>query len=291
MRQPVRFSLRDSISLASGRHNEDRFGHYGAAAWVVDGATDLLEGRLLPGPSDAAWFAEALDRAFARLAEQPAQALDAVLAAATGEARARFQQSALRTIVHRHEQPSAAGIYARLVSGELEALSLGDCTLMTLPPADGAPIDLFRAGKREADDDTRAAAKAIAAEPRSVQADPKTIRAELMPLLRRSRSQMNTAEGYGVFSIDMPPAQHVRQCRLPVSVGEVFLLASDGFLRLVDVYGVYSLASLAAAIHAEGLAALALQLRRIETEDADCRRFPRAKVRDDATAMIVEVIA
>jgi Protein phosphatase 2C len=289
-RQPVRFSLRDSISLAGGRHNEDRFGLYGAAAWVVDGATDVLEERLLPGPSDAAWFAEALNRAFARLAEQPAPSCDAVLVAATEEVRSRFQRAAVRAVAQRHEQPSAAGIYARIVGGALEGLSLGDCTMMTLP-AGAAPLDLFRAGRREADDDTRAAAKAMTAGPGGEHASPQTIRAGLMPLLRAGRDRMNTPEGYGVFSIDMPPGQHVRHCRRPVGEGDLFLLASDGFLRLVDVYGAHSLPSLAAAIHADGLAALALHLRGIETEDAGCRRFPRAKVRDDATAMIVEVTA
>jgi Protein phosphatase 2C len=285
----VRFSLRDSLSLASGRHNEDRCGLYGAAAWMIDGATDLTDDRLLPGPSDAAWFAEALNFAFMRIAGQPAQGLDDVLATATGAVGDSFQRAAVRPIVQRHEQPSAAGIYARIVGGELEALSLGDCTLMTLP-ADGPPLDLFRAGKREADEEARAAARAMTAEPGTGTVTG-NIRAALMPMLRAGRGRMNTPDGYGIFSIDMPPAQHIRHCRRPVGAGDVFLMASDGFLRLVDVYAAHSLSSLAAAIQAEGLASLALALRRIETEDADCRRFPRAKARDDATAMIVEVIA
>ena len=158
----MRFRLRDSISLASGSHNEDRFGQHNAAVWVIDGATDLLEKPLLPGPSDAAWIADALNLAFTRLAAQPDMTLAAVLHAATAEVRDSFEKAASRPFAHRHEQPSAAGIFARISDGTLEALSLGDCTLLSLPVDDGPPLDLFRAAaKREADEEARAAARAL----------------------------------------------------------------------------------------------------------------------------------
>lgn len=56
-RKSVRLSLRDSFSLSGDSQNEDRVGQIGTTAWVIDGATDLLEVPILPGPSDATWFA------------------------------------------------------------------------------------------------------------------------------------------------------------------------------------------------------------------------------------------
>src|SRR3982751_887037 len=41
--------------------NEDVAGYGTLSAWVLDGATGLADGRLLPGPSDAAWLADAYD--------------------------------------------------------------------------------------------------------------------------------------------------------------------------------------------------------------------------------------
>lgn len=287
--EPVRFSVRDCISVSGGGHNEDRFGQHGECAWVIDGATDLLEQRLLPGPSDAAWLAEALDLAFMRrAAEQPGPSLRAVLHGATAEISEHFAAIARRPIAHRHEQPSAAGIFARLRGGQLEALSLGDSTLLTLPE-DGTPLDLFRnPGTREADEEARGAARRLTAEGKG---GAKGIRAELMPMLRASRDRMNTPGGYGIFSIDLPPEGFVREIVRPVEVGDRFLLATDGFLRLVDVYGAYELAGLGDAIQAKGLARLAIELRDIEGGDAEGERFPRAKMKDDATALIVEVVA
>jgi hypothetical protein len=287
----VRLSLCDSISISAGSHNDDRFGQHGAAAWVIDGSTDVLETRVLPGPSDAAWFADALNLALMRHATGPAQTLDAIVAAATAEVRAQFDGAALRAIVQPHERPSAAGILMRIADGHLEALSVGDCTLLALPQ-DRAPIDLFRPGsKRDADDDVRAAAAQARSErPASGQKGPHGIRAELMPMLRAKRDRMNAPGGYGAFSIEAPPMQHVSRVRRSVREGDLLLLATDGFMRLVDVYGVYSLPTLGEAIRTDGLARLAMALRKIELDDEDCRRFPRAKAMDDATAMIVRVI-
>lgn len=296
----MRFSLTDSLSLAGSGHNEDRLGQHGAAAWIIDGATDLAEARLLPGESDAAWFAQALNARFARLASEAGGAstpLDAMLARLTQEMRAGVIAAAVRPIAARHEQPSAAGIFARLRDGDIEALSLGDCTLLALD-GEGAPLDLFRQhGRREADEEARAAAADAVRAREATRPDQAAaggiaaIRAGLMPLLRASRARMNIPGGYGIFSIDEPQPGQALIARRRVAPGDRFLLATDGFLRLVDVYGAYSLAAFGTAIMERGLIALAAELRAIEADDAAGNRFPRAKTRDDATAMILHVVA
>ena len=291
VRRPVRLGLGDSVSIAASGYNDDRLGLHGAAAWVIDGSTDVLERRILPGPSDAAWFADALSLAFMRHVNEPAQTLETIVTAATAEVRVRFEAAALRAIVQPHERPSASGILMRITDGHLEALSVGDCTLLTLPQ-EGAPLDLFRlSGKREADDDVRAvAAQARGEWPTGGEKGPQGIRPGLMPMLRAKRDRMNRPEGYGAFSLEPPPMQHVSRVRRPVHDGDLLLLATDGFMRLVDVYRAYSLSALGEAIRTEGLARLAMALRKIELDDEDCRRFPRAKAMDDATAMIVQVM-
>lgn len=286
----MRLSLRDIASDSGGDHNEDRVGQHGAAAWIIDGATDVLEARILPGPSDAAWFADALNLALMRHAAEPARPLDSCVADATAEVRTRFERAALRAIARRHEQPSAAGIVLRVTDGWLEALGLGDCTLLALDE-DPGPIDLFQPhGRRDADSEVRAAvARAREDRPDVLHSGANGVRAGLMPELRARRDRINLPGGYGVFSIDLPPAQHVSMVSRPVRSGDRFLLATDGFMRLVDIFGLYSLDTLGEAIRSEGLARLTLALRKVEAEDSDCRRFPRAKAMDDSTAMIVQV--
>jgi hypothetical protein len=44
-----------------------------------------------------------------------------------------------------------------------------------------------------------------------------------------------------------------------------------------------------AAAWADGLAPLFNELRSLESQDADCRHYPRAKVSDDTTAVLLTV--
>ncbi len=286
----MRLGLCEIASDSGGDHNEDRVGRHGAPARVIDGATDVPETRLLPGPSDAAWFADALNLALMRHATGSPRTLDDCVTEANVEARARFESVALRAVARRYEQPSAAGIVLRLADGHLEALGLGDCTLLALSE-DRAPLDLFQPnGKRDADSEIRAAIAQVRRErPDTAHTGVQGVRASPMPRLRAKPDRLNTTDGYGVFSIDLPPEQHVAKVRRPVRSGDLFLFAADGFMRLVGIFGLYSLEALGEAIRRDGLARLTIALRKIETEDSDCRRFARTKAMDDSTAMIVEV--
>ena len=76
-----------------------------------------------------------------------------------------------------------------------------------------------------------------------------------------------------------------------VAGGDDVLLMSDGFAALVDAYGAYDGPGLFAAVAERGLAALAVELRAIERDDAACRRFPRFKASDDATALWLRIAA
>lgn len=295
----MRLAVNTVLSLPGSTHNEDRVGVEGAWAWIIDGATDLLETPLLPAPSDAAWLADALDSALARHAKTHSGAtveanLDAMLETVTAEVAARFDRAALRRPVRGHEKPSAAGVVACFSDGRLDALSLGDCTFARFD-GNNQLVDLFRAeGPRDADDDVREDIAALQAEELEF-ADSQMkansgIRGELLPGLRIGRDSMNTPNGYGIFSLDVPPPQFVTKVSAPAAPGDRFLFATDGFMRLVDIFGIYPWNDFGPALVDKGLARLAIELRDIEADDATGRHHPRVKSCDDATAMIVEVV-
>jgi hypothetical protein len=64
---------------------------------------------------------------------------------------------------------------------------------------------------------------------------------------------------------------------------------SDGFYRLVDVFGRFDPDQLFDAAVSQGLRALYHELRDLETQDEDCRDHVRFKPRDDATAVLLQV--
>jgi hypothetical protein len=117
----------------------------------------------------------------------------------------------------------------------------------------------------------------------------KTLRENLWPKLRAARAAMNTPSGYGVFSITPPPAHFVRSGTIALEPGATVLLASDGLTRLVDVFRRYGARELFEAARLRGIASLVDELRHIESADSECISFPRAKISDDATGLLLRV--
>ncbi len=272
-------------SVASDTENEDRGGAAGAYAWVIDGATDVLESPLTPGVTDASWAAATLDRLLgeaARAPRPPFESLDAAPGWLSECLAAELGRVARRAPAGRHEHPSASGLIVRVESSRLHYVGVGDCTLLAET----------RQGFRRLVTDERDAgdpwvAQAVAAfHAGSKRATAAEARAYLWPRLRAARAMMNEPDGYGVLSITAPSAQFITSGSFEPADGGHVLLASDGLMRLADVYRRYTAEELLAAARG-GLDALVAELRAIEHDDAGCRRFPRAKASDDATGVLL----
>ncbi len=279
--------VQDMVSSAAGLANEDRAGASGALAWVIDGATDVLTEKLTDAPSDSAWIAEFLDqdlRVAASSFDEPLTRLPARLAQ---NANAALKRIARRAPEHRFEHPSAAGIVVRSERNGLSYLSLGDCALIARSGG-----DVFRVGVDEhAAGDTwvRESLNALRAADPSI--DQSAARASLWPKLRAARLCMNVEGGYGVFSITAPPDSLIISGHIPLDRDCEVLLASDGLMRLVEIFHNYTAETLLDAALKNGLAALIAELRQLETSDAQCIQFPRAKTSDDATGLLLRYVA
>jgi hypothetical protein len=285
----------DAASDAAGRANEDASGAVGdaalGAAWVLDGATGLAERETAPGGSDAAWYAARLSEALGRLslgAGAPAAVFRAAIeetaagwAALPGAAGLEVEGGASGE-APAHAVPSAAGAWVRWTGGgPTEVVSIGDCRALWRP--DGGRASTLAGPPPGADawlDDAVREAQSRGL------AGPDEVRAALMPLLRRVRAGMNAPGGYWILGMVPDAAEHLTQARVPPGPGHL-LLATDGFYRLVDAYGALDEDGLVAASVERGLAAVLAELRAIEATDPDCRRHPRLKPRDDATAVLL----
>jgi hypothetical protein len=112
------------------------------------------------------------------------------------------------------------------------------------------------------------------------------ISARLAPQVAANRKRMNTPDGYWILSFVREAADHVQLAtveRSSLANGEI-MLATDGFLRLVEVYGVASYGDILDA-PVEKLDAYFKRLRKLERGDPEARRFVRLKGSDDATCI------
>ena len=271
--------------------NEDGYGSWPAetprAAWVLDGVTGINDRALLPGPSDAAWFVaqvqEALPILFSASPDRPA----ADLVGALVRELERRQSAAWLDArgADGRETPAASFALVRLIGADIEILRLGDC-LVLVEAADGAVTVLDHPVLAAIEAETRAALLALRA---TGIADPKQAFAAMLPRLRAERQRRNLPDGYGVLAAEQSCVPMLHVDRMPAHDVRRILLASDGYYRLVDHYNAASDTELVRRTAALGADALLTQLRAIEAADPVATQYPRLKIADDATALLIAV--
>lgn len=281
----MKIEIVDSLTDPSGAVNEDRLGWVPTLAWVLDGATDIVSPPLVGTTTDADWFADRLDTALRRAAAAPPATLDTLPNLLSRELAAEFDRAKRRAPEGRHEHPSATGIVVRIDERRLDYLAIGDCTLLhdTRGPVERIGIDHGAAG------DQWLASVIGSIHAADAAATPASTWGKITSVIAANRARMNTEDGYGSFSITPTPPRFITVGSLTVTPGDTLLLLSDGLMRLVDVYRRRSAAELLHRARTEGLAAILAELRAIEAADADCRAYPRAKARDDATGLLIRL--
>lgn len=272
-----------AASQGPGDLNEDAIGHYGDAAWVIDGATGI-GGALLEEPSDAAWLARTANRFMAEvLSESPELATPDILRIVMARCGEALRREAVRSAQGQHELPSAAFAMIRVRDGEAEFTTLADCRVIAAD--NGAQARLYGASAHETiEAGTLQAAKAL------LEADPnitaESLKNQLLPRLRANRQMMNQEGGYWVLGIDPAAADHIWQTTVPASPGQRFAVASDGFLRLIEIFDVMQPHELLAMSNDDDWARWLHRLRDLEAAPDSLHRYTRVKRHDDASLIV-----
>ena len=282
-------TVTDSLTLPgnSQRPNEDASGWTADAAFVIDGATGLGPGLLVgENGSDAAWLSAFAALNMTGMLERGQPTADIVRTVNT--LVGRFVDCVVSEPPEPWQLPIAGFQMLRIEDGSLVTSGLGDCTLFVLG-ADGV-ANTFSAQPSRQFENTIATAMIKRAGGLSgvavAKRDPETVE-----MLRASRATFNKP-GAPLWTLGTAPdaADHIVSASLAPALPATALLASDGFAALVDTYGRYDAAGLVAAARERGLEELGRELRSIELdEDPEGQLFPRMKVSDDATALLISI--
>ncbi|HWA90429.1 MAG TPA: protein phosphatase 2C domain-containing protein [Rhizomicrobium sp.] len=281
----MEFTFLDALSLPGNpaKPNDDAWGQTATAAVVLDGATNLCES-LLPGDSDAAWLARFAARRLMAHCQDGHKPHDA-LARALGDAEKSFAGLRRRPPKRGYETPYASMMFVAATDKGFDALWYGDCAALVKRP--GQPVEMVG----DAFDKRAAEARRVKmlAEAKGLAPAAGVNRPEFLSALRAARDTLNTDKGSWCFAPDAKAAAHVRHAHVDAPPGTLVLLASDGFLALASDYGAHDVENLVVHAEARGLEALGTQLRVIESDDAEGRKFPRFKTSDDATAVLLRL--
>lgn len=269
-------------SAPGSRINEDGLGHRGRFAWIIDGATGLAGEPLTSGATDAAWLAGLIGTKLAEFTGRDEE-LDSLLARLEVALQGEFgDATAHMATVHDNHAPSSCLGLVALRQGEdglvLEGSFLGD--VVALVPSDEGVVRWTDERLEPLEQKTLAMLGTHAREPGQI---PEAVWAQI----RENRGMLNRPDGYWVVSPRRPWAGQELRFEAPIKTGQPVVLATDGFMRLVDVFGKYSDATLHAALAAGRGAALIQELRDLERSDLMAGAFPRVKTHDDATVLVI----
>lgn len=273
-------TLIDAICIAGDRaaQNDDAWALGPGRACVIDGATDLHDAPLMAAASDAAWLAQVAAQRFARRDDEARTVIGAI----AQEAGERFRAVPAGAAAERWMWPTAAILIAEETPAGLRVTDLGDCRAFA---RDAAGAALAAGGSAQ----FKAGEAASAAKLAGGGGNARYKSAQALELLRAQREQHNVEGGYWVLGIDPACAAHARETVISLNRPAHVLLCTDGFSALVDLYEAYDPAGLIDAALTKGLAALAVELRAIETADDAGAKHPRWKRSDDATAVLLRL--
>jgi hypothetical protein len=276
------FRSLDRLSLTGSRFNEDGAGLHGRFAWIIDGATGLSEDQLTSGGSDAAWLANFMDERLVALSG--AETADMLLRQLEANVQAAFmEETAHVPDVSDHHTPSACLGLIEVTPGEGELLTLqgrflGD--VIALVPSEHG---IVRWSDERAKPFERKTMAALGAQPHEPGQIPEAVRRQIL----ENRTRLNQQDGYWVVNPRRPWAGQELRFEAQVKPGEPIVLATDGFMRLVDVFAAYADDELYDRLAAGKGRDLMQKLRDRERGDLMAGAYPRVKTHDDATFLVI----
>lgn len=215
------WEIRARVQFEGDAHvQEDSCGFNGPNAWIIDGATTLLEPLDLPAASNPQWLAQKLNVILAEPYVDPVRSgvrarLASALAAVDTAARPLVGGELVRF-------PSAALSLAQLNAEGVEIASLADCSVV-VKTHDGA-THLVRAELADA------VVEPVETQVVGAVVEPVEARLER---LRRDRELRNTPGRLWVARREPEAAEHAHVVQL--GRPEIMVMASDGAWRAVDL--------------------------------------------------------
>ncbi len=275
--------LSQASEQGSAAYNEDIAGVAGSCAWIVDGSAFFNGAARTAGESEGAWFVRRIDAALR--ANPPDNASFPVWAAQLEQQLGQDYAALGQGHPEREagEGPSAVfGLVRLRREGDrcrIEGAVIGDVSILI---RDGDRLERWTdpsSGPFEAL--TIAAATADGHCPGEV------ISASALAQVLRNRRSLNRPGGYWAANPGLSWTAGLRLFSAEVSPDATVLLASDGFMRLVDVIAHHDEAGLMDAVERAGAAGVIAELRGLESADVRAERYRRVKIHDDATALVV----
>jgi hypothetical protein len=259
-------------------------------AWVIDGGTSLADENYLGAAlGDVAWFSHALSDAIERHAgrELSARDLHALAAMAVAQDYAALLGERAGA-VPLYACPIAAVTIVRIAgTGDAcrgDLFHLADCPAFT-SDRHGRVKRITQGDNVEAENRVR---DRVMASQSSHGFAPKAIMAAQKPWLRERREMQLRASPCPISTPAAGASFGGWQRSIDLTAVDAVILMSDGFERYATEYALGDDRDMIVATLRDGADAVLERVRALERSDDACRMFPRLKISDDATCLVLK---
>lgn len=275
------------VGSGAGRFNEDYalVDMASKSAVLVDGATGLTKVNLVPGESDAAWYARHLCKATVDELSRGTRPAAQALADAAAKVAATYRTFDGATELQRIDEPNGSVVVLSWDGPEATVTTLADCTVV-VGMRDGSCRVVYDDTLSKLDNQNYERMYAYAVANDVTMAD---ARRALNPRFIENRLKMNKPGGYWAADISCRGMAHATVTSFDTASVSWIFACTDGYANAVDMGVTASFETLARAVADGGGVELGRALRAAENEDAGCWRVHRSKTSDDATYLLVRL--
>jgi len=280
---PVWRVISQASEKGSAAYNEDIAGAAGSCAWIIDGSAFFTGAARTTEESEGAWLVRRIDEI---LRTHPPEDMAFPDWAKALEQQLRQDYAALgqgHPEREAGEGPSAVlGIVRVMHDGQvlhIEGAVIGDVSILI---QDGDRIERWTDPSSSPFE-----ARTIAAATADGHLPGEVISPKALAQILRNRRSLNRPGGYWAINPGLSWTAGLRLFSGNISAKASILLASDGFMRLVDVIAHHDDSGLMGAVKRMGTDGVIAELRLLESADPQAERYRRVKIHDDATALVV----
>ena len=266
------------VEMAGESQRPDRLSEDYAAA--TPEALVLLDGSSSPAAMESgcehgtAWYARRLGvHLLARMVDRPDRTMAQCLSDAIAETASLH---GARCDLAHPNTPAAMVVAVRRHGPALQYLVLGDALLV---------LDRFGTVGVVGDNQPFPAGEALRREVHGTPPGTPERAALHMRYALAVRAARNTGRGPWIAAALPKAAEHAETGSVPLAELRSLAALSDGASRYVERFDLGSWPDALALLEDRGPAELLRRVRQVEAEDSDCSRWPRGKVRDDATVL------
>lgn len=273
------------------QYNEDYLVYnYHNYVLVLDGSTGLGENRITPGEqdewnTDAQWFVQSFSALVERYMDN-----DLPIKELVRECIAKLSVSYWKMVPADTDclsQPSASMALLKKTGDMIELLSIGDLTVL-IQKEDGSVIEIKDDTVSKLDSQV---IKQMVKESQNRKIDVSEARQlpQIQDALDRNRMMKNTEDGYWVLGLDPEVVTHGLYRQLSMEDWNRILICSDGFYAYTDYHSLTENTpeQFMNQVVGNSLNAMIKEIRKVEHGDVGYNRYPRLKMSDDATAVLI----